>query len=157
VKKIKIFFLISISLFLAGCATVPSVDVMKSEIQAFNLPKLPKDGSAIVYVVRPSVMGSLIRFNVFVDNQEAKSEVGFTRGSQYIYFDVMPGKRKILSKAENWAETEVDVSAGDIIFIQQVPEMGLIMARNSIFRIDDVQGKYNVKTLTLGTIGKSDK
>jgi len=153
-KKIKIYFLISISLFLAGCATVPSVDVMKSEIQSFNLPKYPKDDSAIVYMVRPSAMGGLIRFNIFVDNQESKSEVGFTRGSQYIYFDVKPGKRKIFSKAENWAETEIDVSAGDIIFIQQVPEMGFIMARNSIFRIDDVQGKYSVKTLTLGTIGK---
>jgi hypothetical protein len=123
VKKIRILFLISISLFFAGCSTVPSVDVMKAEIQSFNLPNYPKDGSAIVYVVRPSVLGSLIRFNVFVDNQEAKSEVGFTRGSQYIHFDVLPGKRKILSKAENWAETEIDVSPGDIIFIQQVPEI----------------------------------
>ena len=40
-------------------------------------------------------IGALIRFNVFVDNQEDASEVGCTRGNQYIYFQVPPGDRKI--------------------------------------------------------------
>jgi hypothetical protein len=35
--------------------------------------------------------------------------------------------------------------------------MGIIMARNTINKIDAVPGKYYVKTLDLGTIIKLDK
>jgi hypothetical protein len=142
----------SFAVLIAGCASLPSPDVMKAETASYQLPRLPDDGKAIVYVVRPSSLGGLIRFNVFVDNQEDPSEVGYTRGSQYIYFQVLPGEHKIYSKAENWAETAVSAKVGDIIYFQQVPEMGIIMARNNIFKIEDLQGKYSVKTLTLGTL-----
>ena len=140
-----------------GCANLPSPEVMKAETAGFQLPKLPAAGKAMVYVVRPSVLGGLARFNVFVDDQEAASEMGFTRASQYIYFQLTPGEHKIYSKAENWAETQVSVKAGDIVFIQQDTSMGVIMARNAIARIEELQGKYHVKTLTVGNIIKNDK
>lgn len=130
---------------------------MKAETATYQLPKLPEQGKAIVYVVRPSSVGGLIRFNVFVDDQEASSEMGYTRGRQYIYFSIPPGEHKIYSKAENWAETLVSAKAGDIIFIQQDASMGILMARNNIFKVEDYQGKYHVKTLTVGTIIKSEK
>jgi hypothetical protein len=141
----------------SGCASLPSPEVMKAETASYQLPKLPEPGKAIVYVVRPSGLGGLIRFNVFVDDQETASEVGYTRSSQYIYFNLLPGERKIYSKAENWAETLVTAKAGDIIFIQQEPSMGIIMARNNIFKLEDYQGKYHVKNLSVGTILKPEK
>ena len=141
---------------LSGCASLPSPEKMKAEVLEYQLPKLPEEGKAIVYVVRPSSLGGLIRFNVFVDNQEPESEMGYTRSSQYIYFNLMPSDHQILSKAENWAETNISAKAGDIIFIQQEPSMGIIMARNSISKIQDYEGKYHVKTLSLGTIIKTD-
>lgn len=155
-KKLFLGVVVLISVFLTGCATLPSPEVMKVETQNFNLPRIPDANNAIVYVVRPSSLGGLVRFNVFVDDQEAQSEMGFTRANQYIYFAVKPGKRRIYSKAENWAESEIDVKAGEVIFIQQEPAMGIIMARNSIFKIDDVQGKYHVKTLNIGTLLKGN-
>jgi len=142
---------------LSGCATLPSPEAMKTETASFELPKSPEPGKAVVYVVRPSSLGGLIRFNVFVDDHEDQSEMGYTRGSQYIYFNLLPGEHKIFSKAENWAETDVPVNAGDIIFIQQEPSMGIIMARNSLFKIESLPGKYYVKTLTRGTVTKTDK
>lgn len=111
----------------------------------------------MIYVVRPSGLGGLIRFNVFVDDQEAASEMGYTRSSQYIYFQVAPGNHLIYSKAENWAEAQVNVKAGEIVFIEQEPTMGVFMARNVITQIKDYQGKYHVKTLGLGTIIKEQK
>jgi len=140
-----------------GCASLPSPDVMKKEAANYQLPKMPDAGKAMVYVVRPSGMGGLIRFNVFVDDQEAASEVGYTRASQYIYFQVTPGDHKIYSKAENWADAQISVKAGDVVFIQQEPSMGVIMARNTISKVEDYQGKYLVKTLALGTIIKAEK
>ena len=149
-----LFLIITFSALLTGCATLPSPDVMRSATEGYTLPRLPDKDKAIVYVVRPSSLGGLIRFNVFLNDQEANSEMGYTRGTQYIYFDVTPGKHKIYSKAENWAETDVGAKTGDLIFIQQDANIGVIMARNNIFKIDELQGKYNVKTLTLGTILK---
>jgi hypothetical protein len=156
-KKSFTASLLLASLFVTGCASLPSSDEMKAATATYQLPKLPEPGKAIVYAVRPSPVGSLVRFNVFVDDQEAASEVGFTRGRQYIYFNLTPGNHKIFSKAENWAETLVTAQAGDIIFIQQEPAMGIIMARNSLFKIEDYQGKYHVKNLQVGTITKTDK
>jgi len=153
--KLAILFFVFFVLF--GCATLPRPEEMKAEIATYQLPKLPEEGKAIVYVVRPTSFGGAIRFNVFIDNQEPESEMGYTRGNQYIYFNLMPGDHQILSKAENWAETNVSAKAGDIIFIQQEPGMGVIFARNNIFKLLDYEGKYHVKNLTLGTIIKSNK
>jgi len=156
-KRILQLVAIVSAVIMTGCASLPSPDEMKADIQNFTLPKLPQDGKAIVYVVRPTSLGKLIKFNVFVDDKEPKSEMGYTRGNQYIYFNVSPGKHQILSKAENWAEVDFKANAGDIIFIQQNPEMGLVMARNSILQIQDLEGKYHVKHLKLGTVIKDSK
>jgi hypothetical protein len=153
----KLMLATAVVALFTGCANLPSPEQMKTEVAGFQLPKLPEAGKAIVYVVRPSPLGGLVRFNVFLNDQEAASEMGYTRGSQYIYFNVAPGNHKVFSKAENWAETLVSVKAGDIIFIQQDASMGVLMARNSLAQIEEVPGKYHVKTLTIGTIGKSDK
>jgi hypothetical protein len=147
----------SIAAAASGCATLPPTEQMKSETASYQLPKLPDTGKAVVYVVRPASIGGFIRFNVFVDDEQSESEMGYTRSREYIYFTVPAGYHKIFSKAENWAEMDISVKAGDIIFIQQEPEMGLIMARNSLLKLDDLAGKYDVKTLTLGTIKKSGK
>jgi hypothetical protein len=155
-KKL-LFTLICCCLLFTGCATLPTPAEMKTAIATYQLPKLPEAGKAIVYVVRPEFFGKAVRFNVFVDNQEPESEMGYTRGQQYIYFNLIPGNHQILSKAENWAEINVTAKAGDIIFIQQDPSMGIIMARNTIFKLQDYEGKYHVKNLELGTIIKADR
>lgn len=157
IKMFGILFFIFSTITLIGCATLPSTSEMKAEILNYQLPQLPQEGKAIVYVVRPSQLGTLVRFNVFLDDQEDNSEMGYTRGAQYIYFTVMPGGHKVYSKAENWAELEINAKPGEVMFIQQDPVMGFIMARNNIIKLDDVTGKYNVKTLSLGTIIKTEK
>ena len=141
----------------SGCASLPSPEQMRAEVAGYALPKTPDPNKAVVYIVRPSQIGAIVRFNVFLNDQEDRSEMGFTRGGQFIHFNVAPGTHKIYSKAENWAETNVTVKAGDIVFIQQEPTMGIIMARNNLFMLDEVQGKWTVKNTTIGTIHKTDK
>ena len=169
-NSIRYTLIACLALFITGCAGI-TPEKMKAEIANYQLPMLPSAGNAMIYVVRPasgggmgaaslSIIGNwsdLTRFNVFLDNQEDASEMGYNRSSQYVYFAVQPGVHKIYSKAENWAETEVDAKAGDIIFIQQKPAMGIIMARNDLSSLQDYEGKYHVKNLTLGTILKSEK
>ena len=154
----KIIFLFSaLALFMTGCASLPTPEKMKADTADFKLPFLPVSDKATVYVVRPSGIGSLVRFNVFVDNEEAESEMGYTRGVQYIYFNVTPGHHKIYSVAENTDEIKIDVKANDVIFLEQEPTMGFLFARNNIRWLKDFEGKYYVKTLQPGTMYKTDK
>jgi len=143
-------------LLLSGCASLPTPSVMQEDIKGYQLPMLPAEGKAIVYVVRPSGLGGLIRFNVFVDNKQESSEMGYTRSGQYIYFNIEAGDHQVLSKAENWAAVNITAKPNGVIFLQQEPSMGLIMARNNIFPIQAYEGKYQVKHLSLGTIERLD-
>lgn len=150
-------FLVCLIALASGCASLPSPEEMKAQTATFQVPYQPPADKAMVYVVRPSGLGGLIRFNVFVGDQADSSEMGYTRANQYIYFSVPPGEHRIYSKAENWAETMVSVKAGDVVFLKQEPAIGIIMARNVLSSLQDYEGKYHVKTLELGTILKTQK
>lgn len=157
IRRSGMIVVVLLLLLVQGCASLPSPAEMAEQTKDFKLPATTEAGRAMVYVVRPAMVGTLIRFNVFVDDHEAASEMGYTRGSQYIYFTVAPGQHMIYSKAENWAEIAIDAKADDIIFVKQDPQMGFIMARNSLSPLDAVEGKYHVMNTSLGTIIKSKK
>lgn len=40
---------------------------MKAEVAAFQRPAKPTDGKAVVYMVRPSALGGLVRVKVFLN------------------------------------------------------------------------------------------
>lgn len=141
----------------SGCTTLPSPEKMAAELEGYSLPKQNETSDSLIYVVRPSSVGTIVRFNVFLDDKDANSEMGYTRGSQYIYFFAEPGQHTIFSKAENWAEVIVEVKAGETIFLKQDASMGIVMARNNIGIIQDLEGKYYVKNSSLGTIIKERK
>ena len=153
--------IVAVSIAITGCASLaflapPTPDEMKRAAEGYVLPQMPEEGKSIVYVVRPGSVGALVRFKIFIDDREDESQMGLTRGSQYIYFNLEPGGHKILSKAENWSEVFVDASPGEVIFIRQDAQMGVFIARNSIYLIPEYEGKYHVKMSKLGTIIKSD-
>lgn len=144
---------------LVGCTSLPPVslpppDQMQAQVASYRLPYAPADGEALVCVVRPSPWDESHGFNVFLDAQDPHAEMGVTLPKQYIYFSLTPGDHRILSKAEDWAEITVSVKAGDILFLQQEPTMGMLRTRNKLLPLHEVEGKYHVQTLTLGTLTK---
>ena len=146
---------LSLLFLFTACVTTPKPDSMKRNVANYTLPKLPKDGYAIVYMVRPANLGAMIKFNVFVDNKEA--EVGYTKGKEYLYFYLPVGKHQILSKASNWATMDVDAKEREIIFVEQKPKSGFPLPSNSLLRVVEYEGKYWVKHLKLGKIIKKQK
>ena len=142
---------------LYGCALAPSMENMQAEVAQYSLPKPAVSDKGLVYVVRPSNVGMMVRFNVFLDDKEADSEMGYNRGNQYIYFYVSPGQHVISSKAENWADMPVVVKAGEVIYLKQEVEVGVMMARNSLKVLSDVEGRYLVKDAALGTVAKESQ
>jgi hypothetical protein len=150
--KLKGIVLVLAALLAINCASLPTKEKMQAEVASYELPAKADKAKALIYVVRPSSAGALIAFNVFLDNTESTSEMGYNRGSGYIYFYAKPGMHKIFSKAENTAELELNTVAGGVYFIRQDVEMGLIMARNSLVVIDELEGKYHMKNTSVGTI-----
>lgn len=139
-------------LMLAGCAGVTREDMLR-EADAFDLPGQREPGKASVYIVRPSGVGTLIRFNVFVDKLDVDTlEAGFTRGREYLHFNVGPGQRTIFSVAENTATMTLGFRPDSTYFIRQDAQMGFVMARNSLALMDSVEGKYYVRRTTPGTL-----
>ncbi|WP_444677474.1 DUF2846 domain-containing protein [Halomonas sp. E19] len=152
----KIFAALVLLLLITGCAAkAPSSATMQAELAGFVLPQEPQENEGMVYVVRPELKGTLVRFNVFLNDQQPSSEVGHTRGKQHIYFPVSPGRHTVYSKAENWASVDIDVAPGEVVFLRQEARMGVVMARNALTQIDDQEGRYFVKQTRLGTLGQS--
>lgn len=145
------------SLLLSGCVNMPNFKQMQQDVNNYQLPKTPEEGKAMVYVVRPSLIGAIVRFNVFLDDTQPESEMGFTRANQYIYFNVSQGVHTISSKAENWSVVNINAKPNEVIYLRQDPTLGLVMAGNRLYQIDDVEGKYHVKHLSLGKIIKLNK
>ena len=140
-------------LVVIGCAPITR-EKMQADLAGYSLPRISHNDSSLVFVVRPSSLGTLIRFNVFLDNKESSSEMGYTRGGQHIYFNVKPGAHIIFSNAENWGELSINTKPGESVFILQEPQMGLIMARNSLKLLDSLEGAYYVKHTNRGTFLK---
>lgn len=142
---------------LYGCSSTPSMEAMQADLEQYKLPKAAVADKGLVYVVRPSNAATLVRFNVFLDDQEAESEMGYNRGNQYIYFYVSPRSHVISSKAENWADMPVTVKAGEVIYLKQEVDVGFVMARNNLKVLNDVEGRYRIKDADIGTVIKETK
>lgn len=157
-KSFYISAILILGFLLGGCTTpLPPQSQMQSDIQSHQLPLKPSATNSVVYVVRPSSLGTAVRFNVFLDDQDPASEMGYNRGGQYIYFSITPGPHKIFSVAENTPELAFDIKPGEVIYIQQKVYPGIIMARNDLSILPATEGQWRVKTLSLGTIIKTQK
>jgi hypothetical protein len=150
-RRSCLFVLLAVMVLLVGCATAPSVEAMKADAGDFKLPAGPYADYATVYVVRPSTVGFAIRFSVYVGEKKDEYFAGSTKGNQFIHFAMAPGTRTILSQAENLATCTINAEKGKIYFIQQVPKMGVLFARNDLAVISEIEGKYWVKRLNPGT------
>ncbi len=154
----KSIFVVAISAITgcSGCSSfpqVPSDETVNARIEGYQLPQTPKEGKALVYVIRPSIVIGLVRFGVYVDGKEAESRIGHNRTRQYIHFDLEPGEHTIYSRASNWSEIKVTAKAGETIFIEQEHHA---FVTNKLLRLADDAGIYRVKNAKFGTISKPD-
>ena len=50
-----------------------------------------------------------------------------------------------------------EVRAGEVVFIKQEVEVGMLMARNNLVLLGDTEGRYLVKDASLGSVAKERK
>lgn len=145
---VSVLVIIVSMVLLVSCASTPVAS--DASIDSFVLPQNPTKDSAVIYVVRPSIFGMVIKFNVYLDSKEEKNLVGSTKGGEYIFFKVAPGSHTILSQAENLAKCDITVEPNKVYFVQQVPKMGLLYAQNQLVVMNNIEGRKNVKKLKQG-------
>ena len=109
----------------------------------------PPEGKAIVYFVRPSVVGTIIPFKVSCND----TLIGSTTGNKYLFIVLEPNTYNLISKAkaENDAELELKVDTGKKYFIEQKPKMGIFMARNELILLNYEEGEQKLTKCSIST------
>jgi len=140
-KKIVFILIIFIA---ASCSTTKTVT---NDVVDKSKTVVIPDGKAIVYFIRPSVVGTIVPFKVSCND----SLIGSTTGKKYLYVVLEPNTYKFVSKAENDAELELKVEPGKTYFIEQKPKMGIVMARNDLFLLNNTEGEQKLAKCSISS------
>ncbi len=100
-----------------------------------------KDGHAIIYVVRPAMVGKAIKFWAFCDDMP----LGVTKGKTYTFGHVPAGKYVCWSKAENVSALDMEVEAGKTYYLWQKARMGGMKARVKLTEATEAEGQAALK------------
>ena len=111
----------------------------KTDKSSHHAPDAPAD-KALVYVVRPTMMGNKIQTKLAVDGHW----VGVNRGDNYFFFTLDPGTHYFCSQAENRSVLAMKVEAGKTYYLQQKITMGFMKARNKLVEVEPAKGKEDV-------------
>jgi uncharacterized protein DUF2846 len=109
-------------------------------------PAQPAD-KALIYVLRPTMMGNKIQTKLAVDGEWK----GTNRGNNYFYFTLDPGEHYFCSVAENHSVLKANVEAGKTYYFQQHVRMGVMKARNEIDVMTEEEGKSKLAGSHLST------
>ena len=96
-----------------------------------------KADKALVYVVRPTFVGTVVKTYFFCDDEF----IGINKGKSYFFFYVEPGSHVFWSKAENVDALELSVKAGETYFIKQGIQMGALKARIKLGILSESEGR----------------
>lgn len=101
----------------------------------------PAEGKALVYILRPSGFGALIRMSVLCDSVR----IGSTKAANFVYVMVDPGSHVLESHAENNSSLNITVEAGKIYYVRQQVKMGFAYAETGLKLLDDMDGQKDLK------------
>ena len=139
----KIVFLI--------CSLIFTISVFGQEVQqnkdSIAKSLTPIGGKAIVYIVRPTGFGFLIRMKLYCDS----IFIGSTMAQNYVYLAVDSGKHIFISKSENKSKLELLVEPGKIYYLKQQVKMGFLYAETSLKLLDEAEGKKYLNKCTLSS------
>lgn len=133
-KKIVNCIVVIGSFFFAGCASqTVAIPNQLNDIKGSNLAR--------IYVLRPTIVGGAISMTITDNGQN----IGKTGGKGYLCWDRQPGKAEICGKAENESKVTIDVVAGQVYYIHQHVEMGIVLPRNKLEVVSAERGQELLK------------
>jgi hypothetical protein len=130
---------VAVALF---CSMLASFAVAQPAERSADAPSLaPGPNDAVVYFVRPGMMGLAINFWAFVDEKT----VGMTKGGTYVATTVPAGEHVLWSRSGNVSSLKVNLEAGKTYYVEQEPKVGGLRARVNIELIDEAAGERAVE------------
>ena len=105
----------------------------------------PPEGKALVYIIRPSIAGGMVKMGVTANGEY----IGATGGGRYIYAILEPGNYTFVSKAENESVFQIAIETEKTYYLEQKIKMGIMMARNELVRLDDAEGHEKLSKCSL--------
>lgn len=132
---------------LAGCASMNSVSEMPAEMDARVKSLQAPAGKALVYIIRPSILGK--PFGSQITANEAF--IGTTQGGIYIYSILEPGEYKFkVTGHDKDAEFSAKFEAGQTYYIYQSMYPGMIRGFTSLEVVDAAKGRAALNECKLG-------
>lgn len=134
-----LFFAVAIIFLLGSCKSVATLPGTNTPITGkIALQKIqPPEGKALVYIIRNKSLGMVAKLHLDID----RKVIGQTKGKQFLYTFLDPGKHIIISRGENISELPIKLEAGKTYFIQQKPKMGLFSIRSKLTRLEEDEAK----------------
>lgn len=137
----KIILLAIFSLTMFGCAST-------SQIVKFQHEKELHSGSARIYILRPSILGSAFRMKVYANDKF----IGKTGPKGYLCWDVTEGEYILKTSAENVDLFTVNAKAGKTYYIKQKYKQGILSVRSSLELLEEKEGRAIVSKLKQPTV-----
>jgi hypothetical protein len=131
-KLKKIMQLLALSLILTSCAST----LQYSKVAEANTVDPDK---ATIYVIRPTVFGSAIKFGIYQDDKL----IGRLGPKSYLAWSVDADGNdiSIVSKSENKDMLNINPQPGKTYYIRQKVRMGFAVARTAIEFMDESEAK----------------
>lgn len=125
-------------LTLAACATAsPVISKLDASLKKFT----PVPEVAALYIYRNESLRSAVPVAVEIDGKP----FGSTAAKTYLYIELEPGKHTVTSKAENTDMLEINMEGGELYYIWQEVNAGVLSVRTKLHVVDAAQGKKGVR------------
>jgi len=145
-KKSALFTIAALIFVLGtGCAATKQAVSIPNLDQPFGNSQMGR-----IYVVRPSGFGTGVSMRV-TDNG---TYIGSTGAKGFLCWDREPGQAEIISKAENESKVSLNVNKGEVYYLQQHVQLGLLFARNKLEVIGEEKGEKYLKKCKPPVAGK---
>jgi len=132
----KIFLAAIILSFLTGCVQM-QVNTAPDNADAKAKALTPVKGKALIYIIRPTMLGKPFAHEITMDGKK----IGSTCGYYYIYTFASPGKHKLTATGDYTGELDLTVEAGKTYYIEHKVFPALWKGGASLALINGTDGK----------------
>ena len=140
--KTKILVLLAVIFLIAGVSIAGTMETLQKLTEGYQLPAEPKEGNAMIYVVRPSSDLLAENLHIYHDNGTGETYKGAIKGSDYLYFEVPAGKHCVISESTNKKALCFKVDEKETVFVQQTLTADRTGEVEGMSVIDPLLGKY---------------
>jgi hypothetical protein len=99
--------------------------------------KIGNDKKAIIYIMRPSIVGFAVKLNI----KENNNEIGQLAANNYLKFEIEEGFTTLSNNFDKSSKLELDIRSNNIYYIKNNIQPSLFTKRSSFELLTEEEGK----------------